>query len=158
MLIPSQVQHSIYKEAWSGCNATCSAYLWSQHQHRSHTPDKNIIAIDVVKRSKFKSDIRRMKVDLFQCGAGRKTCVKEAIQVLQQLTNMCVAGGCGWQLWRTVIVSEKVGFWNTWQASIPPGNARRRLTLSLRAIYYSVYCVTDWVCILTLLSLILNCV
>ena len=25
----------------------------------------------------------------------------------------------------------------------PPGNARRRLTLSLRAIYYSVYCVTD---------------
>ena len=25
----------------------------------------------------------------------------------------------------------------------PPGNARRRLTLSLRAIYYSGYCVTD---------------
>ena len=25
----------------------------------------------------------------------------------------------------------------------PLGNARRRLALSLRAIYYSVYCVTD---------------
>ena len=117
MLIPSQVQYSIYKEVWSGRNATCSAYLWSQHQHRRHTPDKNIIAIDIVKRSTFKSDIRRMKVDLFQCGTGRKTCGKEAIQVLQQLTNMCVAGGRGLQLWRTVILSEKVGFWNTLQAS-----------------------------------------
>ena len=96
MYCARQGQHSTYKEVWSGWDATCSANHWTRHQYRRYAPDrpvKNVIVIDIVKKSKYK--LERNYLNVRQEGKKRGT---EAKQSPQQLTGTCVAGGCGWQL------------------------------------------------------------
>ena len=106
----SQGQHSTYKEVWSGWDVICSADHWSRHQHRRHAsdkPDKNVKVINIVKKSKYKLERNYLNV-----GQERKN----VAQSPQQLTSTCIAGACGWQLWKNVNISGKVGSWNTLRA------------------------------------------